>query len=382
MKKLLSYALILTLAISLIVPMAAAAAAVTRFPDVAENRWSYPYIELLAEKGIVEGMPDGTFGPTRNVSNAEFITLVVRSTIGELPETPNPKHWAERYINAAFSAGIVLDGELTADAYDNPISRQSMARMMMRALKEPEEQNTERFTSKIKDWAETCEPCKPYVAQAYAKGIITGVDGYFLGARHMTLEEACTIIVRMIDKDYRYIFIDGVAFNPKTDVTADGLMKLTAAERFIMKALDTLKFYKEDGKYYFTVTLPETPDGFDMSFRVETNPGNGYTTNALLPERMIPSKGTITKELVESNRYMPQVFQKGTIQVLIGVTATPKQALVTHQDGHANLLAIYENNKLERFSTALVVTNGAASAKSSTDMQLRFSDYFSSDYMR
>jgi hypothetical protein len=387
MKKLLSFTLVITLFTVLIVPMAAtaaAAAATTKFPDVAESRWSYPYIALLAEKGIVEGRPDGTFGPSRTVSNAEFITLIVRGTVGELPETPNSRHWAwaERYINYAFSAGIVLAGELPAELYNEPISRQSMARMMMRALNEPNETNTERFTRNIRDWAETCEPCKPYVAQAYAKGIITGDGGNFHGARSMTLEEAVTIVVRMVDKSYRFTFVDGVAFNARLDVTDDGLMKLSAANRFISKTLETLRFYKENGRYYFTVTLPETPDGFEMWFRIQTDPGNGYITNAFLPEQMIASVGTVTKEIPpNSNRFMPQVFQNGTIRIQIGVTATPKQALVTHLDGYANLLAEYNNNRLERFVSVLVVTNGGT-VKSSSDMGLRYSDYFNANFVR
>lgn len=374
MKKLIALILIFALTFTLYVPMATAAT--VEFPDVESSRWSYPYISMLTGVGIVTGNDDGTFAPTRIITNSEFITLLIRASSGEPADVYDAPHWAQKYINAAFTAGIVLDGELTPDMYNAAITRQSMARMIMRTLKEPDEATTltQQLTSKVKDWAEVCEDCKPFVAQAYAKGIILGSDGNFFGGRSATREEATTIIVRMIDKSYRYSFYDGVPFCAKTDVTDDGLMKLSAAKRFIDKTIDTLRFYKESNKYYFTVTLPETPEGFEMWFSVQTDPGNLFITNALHDEQMLPRVGTIKKELTA--KYMVQVFQKGTIQTKIGVTATPEQALVTHKDGNVNLLAIYSGGKLKEFSTALVVTNGAPSAKSATDMKLNYSDYF------
>lgn len=374
MKKLIALILIFALTFTLYVPMATAAT--VEFPDVEVSRWSYPYISMLSGMGIVTGNDDGTFAPTRTVTNGEFITLLIRASSGEPADVYDAPHWAQKYINAAFSAGIVLDGELTPDIYDAAITRQSMARMIMRTLKEPDESATltQQLTSKVKDWAEVCEDCKPFVAQAYAKGIILGSDGNFFGGRSATREEATTIIVRMIDKSYRYSFYDGIPFCAKTDVTDDGLMKLSAAKRFIDKTIDTLRFYKEGDKYFFTVTLPEVPDGFKMGFSVNMDPGIGYTTNWYLPERAIPDIGTITKEL--PYKYMAQVLQKGDILTGIWVATKTDIPLQIRADGDVGLLAVYSNGKLEKFSSALVVTNGAASKKSATDMNLNYSDYF------
>ncbi len=44
----------------------------TGFKDVAANRWSAPYISFLVGKGIINGMGDGTFAPTANVTGYQL----------------------------------------------------------------------------------------------------------------------------------------------------------------------------------------------------------------------------------------------------------------------------------------------------------------------
>ncbi|MHB1456581.1 MAG: S-layer homology domain-containing protein, partial [Armatimonadota bacterium] len=35
------------------------------FPDVPTDHWAYPAVQQLAEAGIIQGYPDGTFGGKR-----------------------------------------------------------------------------------------------------------------------------------------------------------------------------------------------------------------------------------------------------------------------------------------------------------------------------
>ncbi|MBR5641150.1 MAG: S-layer homology domain-containing protein [Firmicutes bacterium] len=48
-----------------------------KFPDVPSTRWSYKYVEAAAKAGFISGYPDGTFKPDRNVSYNEAITMIV-----------------------------------------------------------------------------------------------------------------------------------------------------------------------------------------------------------------------------------------------------------------------------------------------------------------
>ena len=49
------------------------------FPDVPENHWAYEYIRKLADKGMIEGYPDGTWKGDRMMTRYEFAALIYRA---------------------------------------------------------------------------------------------------------------------------------------------------------------------------------------------------------------------------------------------------------------------------------------------------------------
>ena len=49
-----------------------------RFKDVTEKHWAYKAIEEMAEKGIVNGYPDGTFKPDMPISRAEVCSIIAK----------------------------------------------------------------------------------------------------------------------------------------------------------------------------------------------------------------------------------------------------------------------------------------------------------------
>lgn len=50
----------------------------TVFEDVSEKRWSFPYVMYCYEQDITKGTSSNTFSPDKEISAAEFITLVLR----------------------------------------------------------------------------------------------------------------------------------------------------------------------------------------------------------------------------------------------------------------------------------------------------------------
>lgn len=52
------------------------AAAETDFPDVPENHWAYEAVHELAQRGLVAGYPDGTFGGERALTRYEFAQII------------------------------------------------------------------------------------------------------------------------------------------------------------------------------------------------------------------------------------------------------------------------------------------------------------------
>lgn len=49
------------------------------FPDVPENHWAYEYVKSLADRGLLEGYPDGEFKGDRPMTRYEFATIIYRA---------------------------------------------------------------------------------------------------------------------------------------------------------------------------------------------------------------------------------------------------------------------------------------------------------------
>jgi S-layer homology domain len=90
------------------------------FSDVTFNYWARPFIERLADKGIIKGFPDGTFQPDKPVTRAEFAAIVrqaftksqVRSR-RDFRDVPG-NYWAAPAIEQAYTTGFMSgypDGE-------------------------------------------------------------------------------------------------------------------------------------------------------------------------------------------------------------------------------------------------------------------------------
>ncbi|MFS1511244.1 S-layer homology domain-containing protein [Chengkuizengella sp. SCS-71B] len=96
------------------------------FSDVTSDRWSTKYIEASVKVGIIEGMGDGTFAPTSNVTIEEFAKMLAVGyadlTNVELDEeatvdNENISEWAQHYIAAALDLGLIAEYEdYTIDA--------------------------------------------------------------------------------------------------------------------------------------------------------------------------------------------------------------------------------------------------------------------------
>ena len=49
------------------------------FPDVPANHWAYEYVKDLADKGLVEGYPDGEFKGDRAMTRYEYAAIIYRA---------------------------------------------------------------------------------------------------------------------------------------------------------------------------------------------------------------------------------------------------------------------------------------------------------------
>lgn len=93
------------------------------FPDVAEDYWAAPQINLLSEQGVIVGYPDGTFKPDANVTRAEFAAMAIRALGQQHTKIAQPvnfsdvdeNYWAYQDIQKAVYFDLISNdksGEL------------------------------------------------------------------------------------------------------------------------------------------------------------------------------------------------------------------------------------------------------------------------------
>lgn len=137
----------------------------SRFADVSDRHWGRGYIELVAELGIAEGYPDGSFGPDAPISRAEMATFIIRA------------------------AGL-----------------SERARMSLTVS------TTYRDDDQIPSWARGAV----YVAQK--EGLMQGMpDGNFYPDNSLTRAEGAAAIYRLLDRQGRLFHLKGtlVHFDPQ-----------------------------------------------------------------------------------------------------------------------------------------------------------------------
>lgn len=97
-------------------------------------------IEALAARGIINGLGDGTFGPDKTMTRAQFAAIVVRG-LG-LPQKTvtvfddvNATDWHALYVGTAYTYGIVNGKSAQRFDPNGTITRQEAAVMVARAAK-------------------------------------------------------------------------------------------------------------------------------------------------------------------------------------------------------------------------------------------------------
>ena len=89
------------------------------FPDVPDSHISQASINYLYELGVVDGYPDGTFGPNKTLNRAEFAKMVVMVEDGETPQKPKMPCFADVSINSWYAPYVCRAKDLGFMKGDN-----------------------------------------------------------------------------------------------------------------------------------------------------------------------------------------------------------------------------------------------------------------------
>ncbi|MHB8170308.1 MAG: S-layer homology domain-containing protein [Thermincolia bacterium] len=165
------------------------------FADIKTTSWSAPYIYGLAQKNVINGMSDGKFDPTANLTRGQLSKIITISSGIPGNNTSagfndvTSQAWSTPFINTAKSAGVIngyADGSFKPD---KAVTRVELLKMVVTATGLKVEYEQGDFKDAKGHWAEK------YIATATKAGIVGGYsDGSFKPDAPVTRAEAAKII--------------------------------------------------------------------------------------------------------------------------------------------------------------------------------------------
>ena len=180
----------------------AATGTVFPFTDVAESRWSYPYIKELYDAGVVSGTSAATFSPAANVTRAQFVTMLAglaKADVSKYPATSfrdvPESAWYAPYVNWALANGIVSGTSATTFSPDAKITRQDMAVMLYQYTQRYDVALQQQTVTPFTDESGISAYALPAVQALHRAGVISGMpDGSFQPLGTATREQACVVL--------------------------------------------------------------------------------------------------------------------------------------------------------------------------------------------
>jgi len=178
------------------------------FVDVSSDSfgWARDAVETLAGAGIVTGTDGIHFEPTRPVTRAEFVALLVRAL--DMEKRVDTKttfkdiragDWYAAVVSSAAKAGLVEgygDGTFRPN---NTVTREEVAAMLVRVMDASPAEHRLAFkdSAKVSLWA------KNSVAEAVARGLIKGYpDGTFRPKNTASRAETAVMVYRLIMREW------------------------------------------------------------------------------------------------------------------------------------------------------------------------------------
>lgn len=189
---------------------------VKTFADVT-GHWAQKEIEFLTTKGYVYGVSDARFAPDATVTRAEFTVLLARlaglapapAGAARFADVPAAA-WYRGLIGAAVEAGLVAGLSDSAFGPSKPITREQMAAMLARFLTlkklaaQPGTTEVPALLARFGDAAGISSWARTAVALSAREGLLTGRAGArFAPQGEATRAEAAAVLYRLCQRLHR-----------------------------------------------------------------------------------------------------------------------------------------------------------------------------------
>lgn len=156
-----------------------------RFTDVSPAHWAYSVVEQAAELGYITGQGDGTFAPDRELTRAEFVTMLWRMAGKPAASAPAAftdvpaNAWYRDAVSWAAEQGYVKGTGDTTFAPNGKLTRQEAVTVLFRysgGQSGVELMLTQVYDSQYTDSGSIADWAKSAVYWAIYNGVINGTS--------------------------------------------------------------------------------------------------------------------------------------------------------------------------------------------------------------
>lgn len=177
------------------------------FSDVPENHQYYPAIESLENLEIVGGYSDGTFKPSQTVNRAEALKMILNSASADVPEYDgnesigftdvSPNAWFTKFLIAGRKKGIVNGNPDGTFAPAREVNKAEFIKMLLETF----EIDLSKHQAKTALSIDTTDGqwFLPYLSYSKTVGVISPtLDNKLIPGKQLTRGECAEIIYRML----------------------------------------------------------------------------------------------------------------------------------------------------------------------------------------
>ncbi|MCM3786027.1 S-layer homology domain-containing protein [Neobacillus mesonae] len=346
MKKILSVALSTAMAFSMFASVAFGQSGLT---DVNAQ------YEYLKDKGIFTGYTDGQAHLDRQMTRAEFATVIAK-TLGLKPVTGvysfkdknyGANHWAAPYVEAVYAAGIMEGVNSTKKLFgtSNPVTVQEMATVLVRALdlEVPTETN-----NSATQWA------KGYVQAAINAGLVSANANFQANADRALLVGAAYAVDQELSLSVESYTVSEAGKVVEFKMTDGETVKVTLDKALVANTETEVKFTYQDKEFTEKVTYVVT-----SATKVQS------VTATNLKEVLVTLDGDVNKASAEN-------VATYTLKDEAGNTQTVKSAAL--QDGGKSVILTLTNSleNQEIYKLSVNSLKGSDTTKLVTQKDIEF----------
>lgn len=174
---------------------------VDNYADMSSH-WSRTVVGKLSGLDIIAGY-GGKFWPDSPVQADQFIKMAVMAMGHRIEQ--GTEYWAQPFIDVALSEELVDKGEFVD--YKEPLTREQMARIIVRTMLKVDEKPDDRYDKyiigKISDYEKVSDNLKQFVIDGYRLGLVQGSADKYNPKNTLTRAEAAAVIIRFLDATER-----------------------------------------------------------------------------------------------------------------------------------------------------------------------------------